>query len=100
MKPKYHIWIFVGLVLVIITTISFWGYWAYIVYITVAVISFDIFVICYPVLWLIFWRKPEKENKVNQTEKYPRKMKYLDWEYVNGKPVAKAIEEKEVTESQ
>ena len=99
MKPKYHIWIFLGLVFTVITAISFWGIWGAMVLKTIAIISFNSFVICYPILWLIFWRKPKKRTK-KYPIKYPRKMEYLDWSFENGKPVAKGIVEKELKESQ
>ena len=88
-----------GLLFASITAISFWGIWGAMVLKTIAIMSFYSFVICYPILWLIFWRKPKKEIKKNKTKKYPKKMKYLYWEYENGKPVAKYIEEKELKES-
>jgi hypothetical protein len=101
MKTKYHIWIFLGFFFAVITAISFWGISGYLVIVTVSYISFESFMICYPVLWLIFWRKSKKEIKMNETKKPPKKMKYLYWSKDdNGKPVAKAIEEKELKESQ
>ncbi len=97
MKPKYHILIFVGLVFTVITAISIWGKWGAIV---ALLIYFFIYTRCPITWWYIYGKKPKKENKKNKTKKYPRKMKYLDWSFENGKPVAKAIEEKEVEESQ
>ena len=100
MKPKYYIWIFLGLVFVVITAISFWGIWGAMVLKTVAIVSFNIFVICYPILWLIFRNEPKKKINKNKTKKYPEKMLYVDWSFVNGKPVVKEIVEKELKESQ
>ncbi|MHC4692677.1 MAG: hypothetical protein ACYS67_08040 [Planctomycetota bacterium] len=96
MKKKYHIWIFLGIVFTVITAISFWGIWGAMVLKSVAYISFFSFVICYPLLWLIFWRKPKKKVKKSETKKLPGKMTYLYWSKDDsGKPVAKVIGEQE-----
>ena len=96
MKKKYHILVFVVFVFTVITAISFWGISGYIVYTAVAFISFYTFVICYPLLWLIFWRKPTKEIKKSEIKKPPGKMTYLYWSKDDsGKPVAKVIGEQE-----
>jgi hypothetical protein len=93
MKSKYDKWILLGVFLAAVTIISIWGMWGAI---AVAFIVFFIFSrYCLITWWYIYRKKPKKKNK-----KYPKKMRYVDWSFVNGKPVAKDIVEKELKESQ
>jgi hypothetical protein len=96
MISRYYKWIWLGFFFVAISIISFWGKWGAIV---VLLIFFFVYTRCPITWWYIYGKKPKKEVKNNEAEKTPKKIKYLDWEYENGKPVAKSVKEKDLKES-